>query len=58
MLKRIVTIQSLNVFRKTIEFIKDAKANLDQLEDLKQQILLEETLLFGYKSEFHGLLSI
>jgi len=25
---------------------------------LKQQILLEETLLFGYKSEFHGLLSI
>ena len=41
-----------------IEYIKEAKLNLDNLEDIKQQIMHEEGLLFGNRTEFSGLASI
>ena len=34
-MKKISGIHSIQGFRKTIEFIKEAKANLDKLEELK-----------------------
>ena len=57
-MKKISSIHSIQGFRKTIEFIKEAKANLDKLEELKQKILQEETLLFGSRSDFHSLASM
>ena len=38
--------------------VRNAKENLDKLEELKQEILMEETLLLGYKSDFFNLVSM
>lgn len=38
--------------------IQDFKAELDAMEVMKQEILVEESLLFGFKSEFHPLLNV
>lgn len=38
-----------------IDYIKTAKNNLNQMEELKQTIIDEEKLLFGSKSEFNNL---
>lgn len=57
-MKKVTTWSDLKQYKYIMDEIHEFKAGLDRLEHLKQEITLEESLLFQSKSEFNALASV